>query len=150
MLEEELISGDYVMASQAAMSHASQLIAARGIDELVRLMRPMLDRSREDASLEKQLGQLLIAEGALERGATFLRVALDHDLTRSQRAYDASAMVLIDALIALGELGPAHRRITEVLGRAPGDKSRACCSRRSRTRTWSTGAPRSCSSCSST
>ena len=77
LIEEEIAVGDYMTAGDLLISHGDVFTQLGGIDRLMRAAQPLLDKSRGNARLEGALGEYLIREGHLERGAIFLRVALD-------------------------------------------------------------------------
>ena len=77
LIEEEIAVGDYISAGDVLIKHADIFTTLGGIDRLMRAAQPLLDKSRGDARLESSLGEYLIREGHPERGAIFLRAALD-------------------------------------------------------------------------
>lgn len=76
-IEEEIAVGDYISAGTILMEQAEIFTTLGGVDRLMRAAQPLLDKSRGDARLESSLGEFLIREGHFERGAIFLRAALD-------------------------------------------------------------------------
>jgi tetratricopeptide (TPR) repeat protein len=77
ILEDELAQGDYLTAGALIMQNAETFSRIHGIDGLLRMIQPLLDRPREDARLEGQLGSYLAREGHPERAAIYLRAAVE-------------------------------------------------------------------------
>lgn len=117
IIEDELISGDYITASTQIITNMPQLIETQGIEEIVRLIQPMLDRPRPTRWLEEQLGTALLNEGFLEQGTTLLKVAFDHRRANARDASESASVgiSLTYAYLLIGETGSAHRLIIDLL-----------------------------------
>ncbi len=77
ILEDELAQGDYMTAGALIMQNAETIARIDGVDGLLRMLQPLLDKPREDARLEGQLGSYLAREGHPERAAIYLRAAVE-------------------------------------------------------------------------
>lgn len=82
LIEEEIAVGDYATASEVLFDLAHLFTQQGGIDRLMLTLQPLLDRPREDSTLETQLGEYLVREGHHAQGALYLRAALDGGITR--------------------------------------------------------------------
>lgn len=82
LIEAEVGKGDVAMSGQLIVSFAHLFTERGGIDRLLRVSQPLLDRSSRDGRFEGLLGEYLIKEGRLDRGALLLRAALDRGETR--------------------------------------------------------------------
>ncbi len=112
MIEEELTSGDYVTASALATLHMSVFTTLGGFERLERALQPIFDRHRTERTVEKALGTNLINSGHLERGALYLRAALDSGEL-------GVATVLASTYVRLGAFSDASELYMGELARTP-------------------------------
>lgn len=82
LIEEEIALGDYTTASETLFDMANLFTAQGGIDRLMLTVQPLIDRQRDNSSLEAQLGEYLVREGHHAQGALYLRAALDSGITQ--------------------------------------------------------------------
>lgn len=81
LIEEEIAVGDYATAGKVLFEMAHLFTQQGGIDRLMLTLQPLLDRAREDKTLEAQLGEYFVREGHHAQGALYLRAALDSGIT---------------------------------------------------------------------
>lgn len=112
LLEEEVANGDYILAGELMLEHADVFTRLGGVDRLMRAVQPLLDRHRDSRLLEEKLGRLLIQEGHLERGAIFLRVAVD-------AGHHKNRLALAHTNLLLGRHTEAHRLFFDELANIP-------------------------------
>ncbi|MEM1347650.1 MAG: tetratricopeptide repeat protein, partial [Myxococcota bacterium] len=114
-IESEIMSGDYIASTEEMLRYADVFVFLGGIDYLMRVAQPLLDRPRDDVSLEYQLGFTLLERGRLEQGALYLSAALERG---DERERSATRMILADVLLRLGSEADARGLFLEHLSQA--------------------------------
>lgn len=79
-IESEIQNGDQVMGGDLAVAYANVFTTLGGMERLLRVMQPVLERSR-DGRVQEQLGEYLVREGRLELGSMYLRAATEQGRT---------------------------------------------------------------------
>lgn len=70
-IENELQTGDPVLGGEMAVSYARVFTTLGGIERLLRVLQPVLERGG-DGRIQLQLGEFLIRQGRLDLGSMFL------------------------------------------------------------------------------
>lgn len=114
IIENELQTGDPVLGGDMAVSYARVFTTLGGIDRLLRVLQPVLERGG-DGRVQLQLGEFLIRQGKLDLGSMFLLQA-SQAFGRSNYAALLGQTYLTQGHVAeamqqfrafLGEVGPA-------------------------------------------
>lgn len=117
LIEQESQSGDYVAAGLIITQHKGYILRAYGVDTLERLLQPIMSRSREDTSLERDLGIVLLDQGFTEKGIALLNTVRD---TSPQNRLDGSlTLMLVQAYLRIEEPDQAHQVLIDYLSQIP-------------------------------
>lgn len=77
LIDKEITSGDHILGGDVLISNAQMFGEIGGINRLMRSAQPLLERTSRNVAVPRELGQFLVREGHIERGAMLLRQALE-------------------------------------------------------------------------
>lgn len=115
ILEDEIAHGDNYTAMQILQNRPQLLTDLGGVERLENAVRPMVERSRDNALANAQLGHILVRQGELRRAIPYLRQAVELD-------FHEVLPVLAGAYANLGLTDQAHITYQRWMGRVAPDQ----------------------------